>query len=61
MQLFLETNNGIIRSYGKMITPRAEEGCCNEATQSAPSSYSQSQQAQNISNNSGVKKGQGKK
>ena len=35
-QLFLKTRNGNIRSNGKQITPRAEEGYCNEATQSGP-------------------------
>ena len=31
-QLLLKTRNGNIRSNGKQITPRAEEGYCNEAT-----------------------------
>ena len=46
-QLFLKTRNGNIRSAGKQSTPRAEEGYCNEATQSGPLTHSQSNQAQN--------------
>jgi hypothetical protein len=45
-QLFLETRNGNISS-GKSSTPKAEEGYCNEATQSGPLTHSQSHQAQN--------------
>jgi hypothetical protein len=32
----LKTRNGNIRSNGQQCTPKAEEGYCNEATQSAP-------------------------
>ena len=46
-QLFLKNRNGNIRSNGKLITPRVEEGYCNEATQSGPLTHSQSHQAQN--------------
>jgi hypothetical protein len=46
-QLFLETRNGNIRSSRKLSTPKAEEGYCNEATQSGPPTHSQSHQAQN--------------
>ena len=35
-QLFLKSRNGNFRSNGKQITPGAEEGYCNEATQSGP-------------------------
>ena len=44
-QLFLETRNGNIRSSGKPSTAKAEEGYCNEATQSGPLTHSQSYQA----------------
>ena len=46
-QLFLKTRNGNIRSTGQQCTPKAEEGYCNEATQSGPLTHSQSHQAQN--------------
>ena len=39
-QIFLNTRNGNIRSNGKQINPRAEEGYCNEATQSGPLTHS---------------------
>jgi len=55
-QLFLETKNRKIRCNGKLSTPRAEEGYCNEATQSGPSTHSQSCQAQNMSKNTEVKR-----
>ena len=55
-QLFLKTRNGNIRSNGKHITPRAEEGYCNEATQSGPLIHSQNQQAQNAAEQTEVKK-----
>jgi hypothetical protein len=55
-QLFLKTRNGNIRSTGQQCTgqqcpgqqctPKAEEGYCNEATQSGPLTHSQSHQAQ---------------
>jgi hypothetical protein len=54
-QLFMETRNRKIRSNGKPSTPRAEEGYCNEATQSGPFTHSQSCQAQNMSKNMEVK------
>ena len=39
----------------KQITPRAEEGYCNEATQSGPLTHSQSHQAQNAAEHTEVK------
>ena len=54
-QLFLKTRNGNIRSNGKLIIPRAEEGYCNEATQSLPLTHSQSHQAQNAVEHTEVK------
>jgi uncharacterized protein with von Willebrand factor type A (vWA) domain len=54
-QLFLKTNNGNIRSNGKQITARAEEGYCNEATQSGPLTHSQSHQAQKAAEHTAVK------
>jgi hypothetical protein len=54
-QLFLETRNGNIRSRGKLRTPKAEEGYCNEATQGRPLTHSQSHQAQNITKHTEVK------
>jgi len=54
-QLFLETRNGNIRSSGKLSTAKAEEGYCNEATQSRPPTHSESHQAQNMSKNTEVK------
>jgi len=54
-QLFLETRNGNIRSSGKPIIPKAEEGYCQEATQSRPLTHSQSQQDQNTVEQTEVK------
>jgi hypothetical protein len=54
-QLFLETRNGNIRSSGKLRTPKAEEGYCNEATQGRPLTHSQRHQAQNITKHTEVK------
>ena len=54
-QLFLKTRNGNIRSNGKQITHRAEEGYCNETTQSGPLTHSQSHQAQNSAEYTEVK------
>jgi len=54
-QLFLKTRNGNIRSNGKQITLRAEEGYCNKATQSRPLTHSQSHQAQNAAEHTEVK------
>jgi len=54
-QLFLETKNRKIRSNGKLNTPTAEEGYCNEATQGRPSTHSHSCQAQYMSKNTEVK------
>jgi len=54
-QLFLKTRNGNIRSNGKQTTPKAEEGYCNEAIQSSPLTHSQSHQAQNTVEHTGVK------
>jgi len=51
----LGDKNREIRSNGKPSTHRAEEGYCNEATQSGPSTHSQSCQAQNMSKNTEVK------
>ena len=55
-QLFLETRNGNIRGSGKPSTPKAEEGYCNEATQSGPLTHSQSHQAQNTAEHPEVKR-----
>ena len=52
----METKNGNIRGTGKLSTPRAEEGYCNEATQTRPSTHSQSYQAQNMTKNADVKR-----
>ena len=46
-QVFLETMNGNIRSSGKPSAAKAEEGYCNEATQSGSLTHRQSHQAQN--------------
>ena len=54
-QLFLETRNGNIRSSGKPSTAKAEEGYCNEATQSGPLAHSQSHQAHNTVEHTEVK------
>ena len=55
-QLFLNTRNVNIRSNGKQITPRAEEGYCYEATQSGQLTHSQSHQAQNAAEHTEVKR-----
>jgi hypothetical protein len=47
--------SGNIRSNGKQSTPKAEEGYCNEATQSGPLNYSQSHQAQHTAEHKEVK------
>ena len=52
---FLETRNGNIRSSGKPSTPKAEDGYCNETTQSGPLTYSQSHKAQNTVEHTEVK------
>ena len=39
-QLLFKTKNGKIRSSRKPSNPWAEEGYCNEATQSGPSTHS---------------------
>ena len=54
-QLFMKTRNEIIRSNWKQIIPRAEEGYCNEATQSGPLTPSQSHQVQNAAEHTEVK------
>ena len=54
-QLFLKTRNGNIRSNGKQIIHRAQEGYCNEATQSGPLTHNQSHQAQNAAEHTEVK------
>ena len=54
-QLFLETRNGNIRRSGKPSTTKAEEGYCNEATQSGPLNHSQSHQTQNTLEHTEVK------
>jgi len=54
-QQFLETRNGNIRSSVKPSSPKAEEGYCNEATQSGLLTYSQSHQAQNTVEHTEVK------
>jgi hypothetical protein len=41
-QLFLETMKGQIKSTVKLITPGAEEGYYNDATQSRPFTHGQS-------------------
>jgi len=56
-QLFLKIRNGSIRSNGKQSTLKAEEGYCNETTQSEPLTHSQSHQAQNTGKHTGVKQG----
>jgi hypothetical protein len=54
-QLLAKIRNGNIRSNGKQSTPKAEEGYCNEVTQSGPPTHSQSHQAQNTEKHTGVK------
>jgi hypothetical protein len=39
-QLLIENKNGKIKSNTEPSTPRAEEGYCNEATQSGSSTHS---------------------
>jgi len=51
----LKTRNRYIRSTEKQSTPRAEEGYCNEATQSGPLTHNQSHQAQNTAEHTEVK------
>jgi len=51
----LENRNGNIKSSGKLSTPKAGEGYCNEATQSGPLTHSQSHQAQNTVEHTEVK------
>ena len=51
----METRNVNIRSSGKPSTPKAEEGYCNEATQSGPLTHSQSHQGQNTVEHTEVK------
>jgi hypothetical protein len=51
----LKTRNGNIKSTGKQSTPKAEEGYCNEATQSGPLTHSQSHQAQHTAEHEEVK------
>jgi len=58
-QLFFETRKGNIRSSGKPSTPKAEEGYCNEATQSGPPTHSQRHLAQNTVEHTEVKKKEG--
>ena len=55
----MKARNGNIRSNGKHITPRAEEGYCNEATQSRPLTHSQSHQAHNAAEHTEIKKKKG--
>jgi hypothetical protein len=57
-QLFLKTRNGNITITGQQRTPKAEEGYCNEATQSRPLIHSQSHQPQNTAENTEVKQRQ---
>jgi hypothetical protein len=54
----LKTRKGNIRSTGQQRTPKAEEGYCNEVTQSGPLTHSQSHQAQNTAQNTEVKQRQ---
>jgi hypothetical protein len=54
-RLFLKTRNRNIRSTGKQSTAKAEEGYCNEATQSRPLTHSQSHQAQHTAEHEEVK------
>jgi len=55
MMMMTTTRNGNIKSNGKQITPRSEDGYCNEATQSGPLTHSQSHQAQNTAEHTVVK------
>jgi hypothetical protein len=54
-QLFLKTRNGNTWSTGKHSTSKAEEGYCNEPTQSRPLTHSQSHQAQHTVEHKEVK------
>ena len=54
-QLFLETRNGNNSSSRKPSMPKAEDGYCNEATQSGPLTHSQNHQAQNTVEHTEVK------
>jgi hypothetical protein len=47
-QLFLKTNNVKIRSNGKLSSPRAEKGYCNEPKRSGTPTHSQSHQPKKI-------------
>ena len=51
----MKIRNGNIWSNGKQSTAKAEEGYCNEATQSGPLTHNQSRQAQNTVEYAGVK------
>jgi hypothetical protein len=56
--IIINNNNnkyGNIRSTGKQSTPKAEEGYCNEVTQSGPLNHSQSHQAQHTVEHKEVK------
>jgi len=55
-QLLLETRNGNVRSSGKPSTAKAEEGHCNEATESRPLTHSQSHQAKNTVEHTEIKR-----
>jgi hypothetical protein len=59
-RLFLKTRHGNIRgtgkqSTGKQGTPKAEEGYCNETTQSGTLTHSQNHQAQHTAEHEEVK------
>jgi hypothetical protein len=54
-QLFLKTKNGNIGITGKQSTPKAEEGYCNEVTQSRPLTHRQSHHAQPTAEHTEVK------
>jgi len=47
--------NEEMRSNEKPSTASAQEGYCNEATQSTPSTHSPTHQTQNITNNTELK------
>ena len=51
----MKTRIGNTGSTGQQCTPKAEEGYCNEATQSGPLTHSQSHQAQNTVEHTEVK------
>jgi hypothetical protein len=48
-------NSVLLPSTGQQCTPKAEEGYCNEATQSGPLTHSQSHQEQNAAEYTEVK------